>query len=69
MITLIRDEIPLEDQAAKAKMIEMPAARGEPAPGSDRFALLLCVVSIRRTPADRAETKSTTADVAGCSTS
>jgi carboxyl-terminal processing protease len=29
-LTLIRDEIPLEDQAAKAKIVELPGADGQP---------------------------------------
>ena len=64
VVSLIRDEIPLEEQAAKAKIIEMPCGRTDP--------LRLGVIDLPSFYAtfeasnskDKPEPKSTTADVA-----
>ncbi len=61
VVTLIRDEIKLEDQEAKAKLIELPAEKGQPP-------LRLGIIDLPSFYADlenRSETrKSTTTDVA-----
>lgn len=65
VITLVRDEIKLEDQEAKAKVIDLPNATG----GSANLRLgIIDLPSFYATfdvsPRDKSEPKSTTADVA-----
>ena len=64
IVTLVRDEIKLEDQAAKAKLIELPKARA----ATCGWASLICrpftPASIPSNTRDKAEPQSTTADVA-----
>jgi carboxyl-terminal processing protease len=64
VVSLIRDEIPLEDQAAKAKLIEVPQGSREPLRvGIIDLPSFYATFDIAAKSRGKAEPKSTTADV------